>query len=130
MKKKILLVDDDTDILQMLAPLLTEEGFDVDTAQNASDFHRKALRSRPDLIILDIVLGEDQGPSVYDALLAEGFNREVPVIFLSGLEEEHSFGTVSPGRHFVLHSKFISTKDLLKDVYALLDSSREVSKAR
>lgn len=80
---KVLLIEDDADIVENLTAYLREEGFQV----KASDGQAKALQmleeNRFDLILLDVTLAEGNGYSVCTAIKAK---YEVPVIFLSALE--------------------------------------------
>ena len=64
MKIRILIVDDEPDLLEVLADNLSGDGFDVLFAENAEEFRRHALKSTPHIIILDIALGADNGPEI------------------------------------------------------------------
>lgn len=88
MKKKIFAVDDEKDILEILKINLTAEGYDVHVFPSA-DEARKALRSiRPDLFILDIMMGGTDGYDFCREIKQEKDFRSIPVIFLSAKSEE------------------------------------------
>jgi len=55
MKKKVLVVDDEKDILDLLKYNLVKEGFDVQTASNGAEALQKAA-AKPDLVILDLMM--------------------------------------------------------------------------
>lgn len=60
-KNKILLVDDEPDILEFLSYNLRKEGYEVETAVNGVEGVRKAKIIKPDLILLDIMMPEMDG---------------------------------------------------------------------
>jgi len=121
MKRKILVVDDEWAILELLRIKLTKKGFDVSTARNEKEFFERAFKDKPDLIILDIWLGnEGGGTKLYDEALDDGFDPEVPVIFMSALVEE---GTppkrASKGGRFALYGKPFDFNLMLEDIFCL-----------
>ena len=121
MSVKILVVDDEMQIRELLRHKLVRAGFEVVTAKSGQEFIQCALIQKPDLIILDIWLEKALGPDVYQELLAQGFNKEVPVIFITALVEGHSGneGIISE-RKYSLFSKPFDFAKLLKEVHTLL----------
>jgi len=119
-KKKILLVDDEAQILTLMERRLRRWGYEVISAQSAAEFEEKAFADKPDLIILDIILGEAQGPVVYDDLLTRGLDREIPVIFLSALVEDDVITPGQPGHRMAMHNKLQSEEELSSSIQALL----------
>ncbi|MEI7421893.1 MAG: response regulator transcription factor [Prolixibacteraceae bacterium] len=81
MKKKILIIEDETDLIKGLKINLTDEGYEVDWAVNGVEGLRKALEDHPDLILLDIMLPEMDGLSVCRKLRQK--NSSIPVIMLT-----------------------------------------------
>ena len=69
--KRLLIVDDDTDMSQMLAQHLGKEGFIVYTASNENQIREAINRGRIDLILLDVMLGEENGLDICRQLRAE-----------------------------------------------------------
>ena len=120
MKIKILLVDDEKEILDILKEWLVLEGFEVLTAQTGREFRKLALAEKPNLIVLDIHLGSDNGPAVYDELLSQGFDRRVPVIFLTGLVSEEAKSRAAAGRTYALHTKPFNMTEIIKDIHCLV----------
>lgn len=120
MATKVLVVDDDPEILELLEITLTSFGFEADLAQNADEFRRKAWVSHPDIIILDIMLGEDNGPEIYDKLLALGLNPEIPIIFLSALASDRPMVTPQEGRRYSLLGKPFDPEKLVAEISHLV----------
>ncbi len=84
-KKKILVVDDEKDLLLILEKGLSAEGYTVITADNGHDGIATARTKHPDLMILDRVLGDIQGEDVATSLKKDPRTKNIPVIFLSAL---------------------------------------------
>jgi two-component system alkaline phosphatase synthesis response regulator PhoP len=86
MKKKILIIEDEQDLIKGLKLNLSDEGFDVDWAVNGTEGLRKATEETHDLIILDIMLPEMNGLEVCRKLRQK--NIGIPVIMLTAKGEE------------------------------------------
>ena len=78
---RILVVDDQPTIVDLLSTVLTGQGFAVDTAVTAAQAVQKAAERRPDLVLLDVSLPDGDGPEVRRRLDAEGAGAGV--VFLS-----------------------------------------------
>jgi len=122
MKKRILVVDDERDILELLRVKLTKRGFDVMTAQTKQDFFERVFKDKPDLVILDIWLGNnDGGPQLHDEAIARGLDPALPVIFISALVDK---GT--PPKHavrggrYALYGKPFDFDVMLEDIFCLV----------
>ena len=83
----ILIVDDTPANLQVLAQLLTEQGYRVRPAPSGSLALKSAQRNPPDLVLLDIMMPGMDGYEVCRRLKEDERTRKVPVIFLSALSE-------------------------------------------
>ncbi|NOX54672.1 MAG: response regulator [Planctomycetes bacterium] len=83
---RILLVDDDTDVLQSTRELLQEEGYEVLVAEDGAQALAFAERDAPDLVILDIVMPHHNGLSVLQRL-RRGSRRPPKIIVLTGNAE-------------------------------------------
>ncbi|MCP9758347.1 response regulator [Aquitalea sp. S1-19] len=83
---KILVVDDDAKLRDLLSRFLTQQGFSADTLPDARELERKLARNRPDLIVLDVMMPGDDGLAVVRRLRAAGEN--IPVIMLTARGED------------------------------------------
>jgi len=87
MKANILVVDDTHDNLRLLSNILTEQGYLVRPVPQGSRAITAAQSKPPDLILLDIMMPDMDGYAVCKALKADKRTRDVPVIFISALNE-------------------------------------------
>ena len=86
MKKKILIIEDEEDLIKGLKLNLIDEGYEVDSALNGVEGLRKAIEKTPDLIILDIMLPDKDGLEVCRELRQK--NISIPIIMLTAKGEE------------------------------------------
>ncbi|MGC4101416.1 response regulator transcription factor [Ferruginibacter sp.] len=86
--KKILIADDEPDILEIIQYNLQAEGFEVITAKNGNEAIEKAKRSMPDLIILDIMMPGKTGMEVCNLLRQQPAFKNTIIIFLTALSDE------------------------------------------
>ena len=83
MKKKVLVVDDEDDILQFLGLVLRERGYDVLTASAGREALAVAQRERPDFVLLDVMMPQMDGWEVLRRLKADPRTAEIPVAIVS-----------------------------------------------
>src|SRR5262247_3089719 len=83
---KILVVDDDVRLRDLLSRYLTEQGFQVSTLTDARDIDKKLQRDPPHLIVLDLMLPGEDGLSVCRRL--RGAGESVPIIMLTAKGED------------------------------------------
>jgi Response regulator containing a CheY-like receiver domain and a GGDEF domain len=86
-KGDILVVDDVPENLQLLSTILTEQGYEVRRVINGKLALSVAHSDPPDLILLDIMMPDLNGYEVCQQLKASETTREIPVIFLSALND-------------------------------------------
>ena len=89
-KKKILIVEDERDIVKALTIRLQANGYEVVTAFDGAQGAFMAHKEQPDLIILDIRMPAGDGFSVAEKLKQSGPTKDIPVIFLTGSPERNS----------------------------------------
>ena len=89
-KTKILVVDDEPDILEFLRYNLVKEGFEVFTATNGEDGLILAEREKPHLVVLDIMMPKMDGVEVCRALRAKKDFDQTVIAFLTAREEDYS----------------------------------------
>jgi len=85
MEKKILIVDDEPDVVQFLGLRLTSNGYSVLKAYNGADAVKIAREELPDLIILDILMPGMDGTKAASLLREHPETKDIPVIFLTCL---------------------------------------------
>lgn len=88
MRKKLLIVEDNTELLELMRLGLKQAGFCVLTATNGVEALKKARSAEPDLIVLDLVLPELDGFAVCEALRRTTETAATPIILLTGLTSE------------------------------------------
>jgi two-component system, OmpR family, alkaline phosphatase synthesis response regulator PhoP len=117
--KKILIADDEPDILEILHYNLKHEGYEVYTAKDGDDALAKARQLHPDLIILDIMMPKKTGVEVCAILRTQPAFKDTLIIFLTALSDESSQikGLDTGADDYV--NKPISTKVLVSRVNAL-----------
>ena len=90
MSQKILLVDDEEDILEFLSYNLIKDGFEILTANNGAKGLALAKKHKPDLVILDVMMPEMDGVDVCQRIRELPELDETLVLFLSARAEDYS----------------------------------------
>jgi len=85
--KKILLVDDEVDILEFLKYNLEQDNFEVLVSNNGKDALKK-ISQNPDLIVLDIMMPEMDGFELYQQIKKNKVYQDIPIIFLTAKSGE------------------------------------------
>ena len=86
--RKILVVDDERDILSLLQHQLNAQGYQVITASTGAQAIAKAISEKPDLITLDLLLPDRHGFDVLRELKERPQTKRIPVIVLSVAQDE------------------------------------------
>ena len=82
-KTKILIVDDEQIVREVLMRLFKKNGFLPQVAQDGQEALEKAAREKPDIIILDLIMPKVDGIQVWSRLRKDNSTRRIPIIFLS-----------------------------------------------
>lgn len=125
--KKILLIDDEQDILEILSYNLEKEGYEVFTAMNGNEGIEKAIQIIPDLILLDVMMPEKDGiETCQDLRKIKKLDKSL-IVFLSARSEEFSqlAGFQAGANDYVV--KIIKPKILISKINALLKLTSQVS---
>jgi len=85
--KKILVVDDELDVLMYLSTLFEDHNFDTITAENGIEALKLAKSELPDLITLDITMPEQSGIKTYRYLKNDKDLQDIPVIIVTAMGE-------------------------------------------
>lgn len=115
---RILVVDDERNISDLVAMALKYEGFEAAQAETAREGHDKVAPFQPALLLVDIGLPDEDGFSLVKRLRAEGCT--VPVIFLTARDEpeEGRRGMAADGDDYVM--KPFGLADLTARIHAVL----------
>lgn len=121
--KRVLLVEDDSDLLKIIAAFLSSAGYDVVDADNSSTALNSLSNDKPfDVAIVDFWLGKEHAVSIMDAIKSNGF--AVPIIIISGgnesmaLESTEAIADISGAASFL--KKPFEKSALLRAVEAAL----------
>ncbi len=117
--KKVLIVDDEPDILEIVSYNLIKEGYDIQTAKNGIEALEKVSTFKPDLVLLDIMMPKMTGVEVCQILRSKPEYNDMLIIFLTALSDEASQikGLETGADDYV--SKPISPKVLVSRVNAV-----------
>jgi len=86
--KKILCVDDELDMRIFISTVLKTHGFDAISARNAVEGIRKARELEPDLIVMDVMMPQAGGVTLFQEIKKDERLKHVPVIMLTGVSEK------------------------------------------
>ncbi len=89
--KKILLVDDDVDIIEFLSYNLKKEGYIIETCNNGAQAIKKAVSFMPDLILLDIMMPEIDGIEACEEIRKNENLDNIIIAFLTARNEDYSY---------------------------------------
>ena len=103
MPKKIMVVDDEPDAVEVLSIRLSDNGYDVIKAYNGNEALRLARSERPDLILMDILMPGLDGAKVAEMLKDMPETKNIPVIFVTCLftKKEEKSEPVRGGTFFI-----------------------------
>lgn len=85
---KILVVDDEADIVELLVDNLSDDGFDVTSATNGASALVLIYRDRPDVVVLDLMLPVVNGYQVLRELRSNATTNNLPIIMLTAISSE------------------------------------------
>jgi len=89
--KKILIIDDEPDVVFYLKTLLEDHNFATFFAHDADAGFKAALEASPDLICIDIMMPKKSGITLYKELKEDETLKDIPVVIISGVETAYSF---------------------------------------
>ena len=125
-RKRILLVDDDHDFVEATTAVL-ESAYTVETAYGGNEGLAKAHASKPDLILLDVIMPDEDGFTVCEKLKADPALADVPVIMLTSLPEglgpSGKVGCISEAEDYL--EKPVRPAELLRRVNKFLSDAMQ-----
>jgi len=107
-KRRVLIVDDDEDLVELIADHLERDGrFEIRTANNGFDAGMMVKESRPDIIVLDIMLPDINGKEVCQRIRSDSTMEDVRIICISGMVEEDKVADLrDAGANDFMHKPF------------------------
>ncbi len=117
-KKKVLVVDDEQDVVTFLTALFEDNGYDTVTASNGVEAWQLVGSEKPDLITLDMSMPEQSGVRTFRDLKAHATYKTIPIIIVTGIGEPmHNF--LSRMRNSPQPEGFVSKPIEKKELLAL-----------
>lgn len=126
---KILLVDDDHDFVEATKIVLESAPYDVTVAYDGDEALRKVREAAPDLIILDVIMPEQHGFKVCEALKSDPDLSKIPVVMLTSLSQKMGETAFSLTDGLMLEAddyvdKPVTPQELLRRVQKLLEKGK------
>ncbi|EDL60843.1 response regulator [Gimesia maris] len=122
-RKRILLVDDDSDILRATSLRLTVAGFETSTALNGMQAVANATGDQPTAIVMDVRMPQKDGLTALDELKQKSDTRQIPVVMLSASLVDREKALDAGASYFL--SKPYEGHELIKAVNAAIDQAEE-----
>lgn len=119
MTRRILIVDDEFGLADILAELLRERGYEVALAINGQAGLAALAESRPSLVLLDVMMPIVDGPQMLRRMRADPAYLNVPVVFMTALPE--AVPRESPPLHQAVLQKPFTIEQLLAAIDRLLE---------
>lgn len=121
-KKRILVVEDEQSILNVLCDKLSKEGFDLLKAMDGKEGLNKALQEKPDLILLDLLMPVMDGIAMLKELRKDEWGKDAKVVILTNLSgEEKNVLDLDEGKHEFLIKSDWKISDVVKKVKEKLE---------
>jgi two-component system, cell cycle sensor histidine kinase and response regulator CckA len=116
MQKTIMIVEDDSFVLDIYQTKLRQEGFEIVSAVNGVDAMKKLETAKPDLILLDILMPYMDGLEVLERIKERPELKEIPIILLTNLsqKEEIDKGMGLGAKDYLIKSHFTPSEVLEK----------------
>ncbi|MBC8096377.1 MAG: response regulator [Akkermansiaceae bacterium] len=122
MRKKILIVDDDPEMVELLRFNFKQAGYSIGTASNGAEALKKARSIAPDLIVLDLMMPELDGFSVCEILRRDKSTASIPIIMLTALASQFAHLTSLESGATDYMTKPFSPKAVISRAQHLLES--------
>jgi two-component system alkaline phosphatase synthesis response regulator PhoP len=126
-RKKILVVDDEIDIVRAMTIRLRNAGYEVISAQDGVAATKMALRECPDLILMDIGMPCGDGHIVAERLFENMATATTPIVFLTARTSETDRGKAAKVGAAAYITKPFNSEDLLKIVSQTLAGEKKLS---
>lgn len=125
-KGRILVVDDEPEIVRSLTLRLNAVGYEVSSAMDGLNATKKAIEEQPELILLDIGMPAGNGHVVVERLRNIGETSHIPIIYLTARTGEDDYRQAREGGVCKYITKPFDTEVLLAAIETQMERSREV----
>ncbi len=123
-KRKILIIDDDLGVLRLVETLLGAHGYAVSSTNDAAQGLEMAIKTPPDLIVLDVMMPIINGFNICRLLKSQEEAKEIPVVLLTSRSADEDFAIGQEVGANAYLSKPIDTSVFLNKVKELLSVSK------
>ncbi len=117
--KRVLIVEDEALMLKTLASTLNYHGFDTLEAEDGEQGLKIALKEKPDLILLDIIMPKMDGLAMLKKLREKAWGRQVPIIFLTNLSDPEEI--IKATKNYTETLDNVAYEYLIKSDYHMAD---------
>jgi CheY-like chemotaxis protein len=118
---RVLIIDDDVEIVALLGEVLRSDGHEVDSASEPAEGIQKARRFKPELIILDYHMPGCTGAHLFESLRRNNSTRSTPILFVSGeATPEHILSEISESEGSRFLPKPLKIADLRKAIREMI----------
>jgi len=125
MSTRVIVVDDDKEIREIITFVLTRNGFEVTSASNGQQLHAMLVQFIPDLIILDVMMPGEDGYQICNTLRSNPQTRHIPEIIMTAHAED-IYERISVDLGAAVHmTKPFHPFNLLEQVIVLLQATRQ-----
>jgi len=122
-QKKILVIDDETDLIMMVQMRLEANGYEVLSANDGEEGLEKAKSENPDLILLDVMMPKMDGYMVCSSLKNDEQFKKIPIILFTGKAQDDFEEVGKKARADAFITKPFDPSDLLAKIEELLKKS-------
>ncbi len=128
-KRKVLLVDDDTELVELMTKVLEEDGrFEVRVANNGFDAGMMVKEYHPDVIVLDVMLPDINGKEVCQRVRSDSALDDVRIICISGMVEQDKIADLKKSGANDFIQKPFEAETLVTRICSLLDMESPVAR--
>jgi DNA-binding response OmpR family regulator len=126
---RLFVVDDEPDMVDLLATILRADGFEVDTDTDGRSALARILNDPPDLVLLDLMMPDLDGMEILKLMRLDAKGASVPVLVVSArTSHQDQLGTLQLGANAYICKPF-SPRELVRQVHQLLDAAQGVTSA-
>lgn len=118
-KKRVLVVDDDKMVHKLVQKALDPELFDLETASSGYDAGFKTSSFKPDLILLDVMLGDIDGGEVFNMLRENEFTQHIQIMVITSIQDDQRIQQIF-GAELPYLKKPFRVKEVADRVHQLL----------